>query len=763
MTDAQATIVAGQQAVGSPSAGALSIRETTIAVPQQLPPVMYPGTRMEQDAEGGISGRRLLHALRRRWLPATVLGTLLAVACAVPTYLLLPRGYQAVVWLRVRGSATLLGGGADRGEYEAYRKTQIQLLKSPVVLNAALRRPGIAALRTITDEDDPLRWLETHLEAATQSDSEILQLKLRAPVAEEAAKILNAVTACYLDDIVNQDRKDRLTRRDTLEKKYRDNQTELLAKKESLISLGKTLNSRDSDEVATTKTLTMEQLSHARNLLYEYQREQRELEGELQAAAALKQEQVDGGNGEGEDSDELLAGTDDVVEATLSRVPEVQSLEERIIRLGEAIDSQSLRSARGMNEPAVKRMISQKKSLVEQLQRVKERLRPQVEKMLVQSGADRGTAKGLSVARLSPALLKVRREMLAKSIDDTQREIDDLTVKVKALGQANADLEIRRADIEQLEAVTRQIGLQLESTAIDLTAPARVMLLEEAAVPNDDEMLKRVLLTALVGLGGLVFGAATVLSIEYARNRLSSPDEIPQAVGLKVVGTIPWIGSSRRERESEYRVAESVDGIRTMLLQGNGVREAPKVILVTSPGEREGKSSLAANLAASIARSDKRTLLVEGSLRNPSVHAALQLDPSVQGIAELLRQEVEDPNSVVQPTQIDGLFAVGSGNCDYDAIAALSRPGLGKIIRSYRETFDHVIIDAGSVHASADPLIFGQHCDVALLAAMRDVSSMPSICAAVDRLRSAGVRIAGCVVCGTREAGPAWKQRRIAS
>lgn len=760
MTEATATVVTGDQRVAVPSVGTLAVRETSIAIPSSPPPAMYPPPRADQEGEGGISARRFLHALRRRWLPAAVIGSLLSMACAVPMYLFLPRGYEAVVWLRIRSATNLLGGASDMREYEAYRKTQIQLLKSPVVLHAALRRPGISSLRTISEEDDPVRWLADSLETNAQTESEVLQLKLRAPVAEEAAKILNAVTTCYLDDIVNKDRQDRLARRDALEKKYRENQSELRSKKESVNQLAKTLGTRDSEEVATQKSLLMEHLSQVRTTLYDLQRQQRQLDEELAAAAAQRREDAENQSEESDAADDGLAGTDDLVEAALSREPEIRTLADRILQLTDAIQSQSQRSARGLNEPAVKRMIAQKRSLGEQLQLARERLRPQVASMVAQGGGDRGNGKSFSIARMSPAVVKVRQETLANSIAETQQELDEVTKTVKELGQANADLEVRRSEIDQLERVNNQIGMQLESTAIDLTAPARVTQLEEATIPTDNDVIRRLLLTGLAGIAGWFVGAGVVVLVEYARNRLSHPDEISQGVGLKVVGTIPWIGSSKRERESEYRVAESIDGIRTMLL--NGAREMPGIILVTSPGDREGKTSVAANLAASIARSDKRTLLIDGSLRNPSVHTALHLDAAARGMAELLRGEVADPNEVVQPTQIEGLFAVPAGNCDYDAIVALSKPELAKILRSFKDTFDHVVIDAGGVLGSADPLIIGQHCDVALLSTMRDVSGMSAISAAVERLRSAGVRLVGCVVCGTREASSNWKQRRIA-
>jgi hypothetical protein len=117
-------------------------------------------------------------------------------------WLYLPRGYEAVVWLRIRASGTLLSEGRS-AEYDAYRKTQLQLLRSPVVLNAALRKPGISSLRMITEQDDPQTWLARTIEPVLQGDAEVMQLKFRGSVADETAKILNAITSCYLDDIVN--------------------------------------------------------------------------------------------------------------------------------------------------------------------------------------------------------------------------------------------------------------------------------------------------------------------------------------------------------------------------------------------------------------------------------------------------------------------------------------------------------------------------------------------------------------------------------
>ncbi len=746
MSETAAVAVATEPKVPLPSVGALAVRDTALALPS-APGMPFPVAPADASGDGGLDAKRLIHALRRRWLPALALGLLTGIAVAVPVWLFLPRGYEAVVWLRIRASGTLLSEGRST-EYDAYRKTQLQLLRSPVVLNAALRKPGISSLRMITEQDDPQAWLARTIEPVLQGDSEVMQLKFRGAVAEETAKILNAITSCYLDDIVNKDRQDRLGRRDQLEKKFKENQTELRSRRETFNDLARTLGTRDSQEVATQRSLLMDQLGTARGRMVQAENDLERLEGEIAVYDLRKGEAAEfagegeAGAGEGEGADEAIA-SDDMIEAALSREPEIRALESQIAELTDAILGQAERSARGMNEPAVRRMVGRRQQILRQIEATKTKLRPQI-LGVIGSG---GTVNGGGV---SPRELVLRRQTLVKSIAKARATYEDISKQVVDLGNANADLENRKGEIDQLARVTDQIGLQLEATSLDLTAPPRVTLLEEAVVPGGNDTLKRLLLAAIAGLAGVTFGGGLVVALEYLRNRLGDAEEIPSRIGIRVIGTIPWVGKSRRGRANEYRLAESVDSIRTLILQGN--RESARVILVTSAGDREGKSSVAANLAASIARADHRTLLVEGSLRNPSVHAALQLDASTPGMAELLRGETTN-NEVVQPTAIDGLFAVTSGAVDYDAITALSRQDFPRIIQGFRDSFDHVVIDAGPVLAYADTLIMGRQSDIAIIATMRDLSSVPATLAAVDRLRSAGVRVAGCVLSGVSDSG----------
>ena len=712
-----------------PSAGSLVVRDGRDGAIAQLQPHMGPLLPQGggEHAAGGIDYTRLVHALRRRWLPATALGLLMGLLAAVPAWIFMPRGYEAVAWLRVRDKGGMLSRGRDTAEYESYKKTQLQLMKSPYVLQAALRKPGIEELETLREAGpDPVGWLSRGLIVTASPESEVVQVRLRGKKAEDVAKILNAVTTSFLDDVVNKERTERLSRRDALEKKFKENMAELRTRRETLNNLARTLGTRDSSEVATQRGLLMDHVSTLRGLLVHTQRDIAAIDAELWIAEARE-------NGEISPEEAL---PEDMIEATLSRDPQILELNDRLVRIEEAISYQEQRSARAGSEPAVRRLRAQGQELLERLEARRRELRPAVVSQLSADSAGRRAE--------TPVVLRKRREMLVKTLEDTSKEFDKLSKEVTELGKANADMDARKVELEHLQKVTDQIGIELESSAIDLNMPNRVTLIEPAGVPQGNDRLVRIALTLLTAMVGVALGGGAIVMREYLRNHVNVADDVTRRVGLRVLGTFPLVSRLGKRQNQGTVMAERGDTIRTLLAQAG--RESPKVILVTSAVEREGKTTVAAQLAASLARADRRTLLIDGDLRHPGAHVALGLELR-SGLPELLRGEL-GTDEAVQPTSIEGLFAVTGGACDYAAISALSRPDLARIIQAFRDSFDHVVIDAGPVLDVSDPLLLGQQSDAVILSVMLDVSRVPQVMAAVDRLRSVGGRLLGVIVHG---------------
>lgn len=146
------------------------------------------------------------------------------------------RHTEVVAWLRVRQSPvgeTVEGGnrGDTDADYEEYRRAQVIAIKDPEVLAAAIDLDGIAELDAIRGQADPVAWLADQIKVVAPEGSEVIQVRMgpvvRGPEAQDAARIVNAVTEAYLSNVVNKERPERIESHDTLVKKYKEKTAEL--------------------------------------------------------------------------------------------------------------------------------------------------------------------------------------------------------------------------------------------------------------------------------------------------------------------------------------------------------------------------------------------------------------------------------------------------------------------------------------------------------------------------------------------------------
>jgi capsular exopolysaccharide synthesis family protein len=174
-----------------------------------------------------------------------------------------------------------------------------------------------------------------------------------------------------------------------------------------------------------------------------------------------------------------------------------------------------------------------------------------------------------------------------------------------------------------------------------------------------------------------------------------------------------------------------------------------RVVMVTSAGAGEGKTSLASHLAVSLARAGQQTLLVDADMRKPTLHKLFGL-PLTPGLAELLKAECGMPEAV-RAVGATGLRVCPAGAVDGQALAALAKRGAGEILQAARKEFDFVIVDSCPILPVADSLLVGQHVDGVVFSVLRDVSRIPKVLAASQRLTMLGIPVVGAVVSGTTE------------
>jgi capsular exopolysaccharide synthesis family protein len=189
-----------------------------------------------------------------------------------------------------------------------------------------------------------------------------------------------------------------------------------------------------------------------------------------------------------------------------------------------------------------------------------------------------------------------------------------------------------------------------------------------------------------------------------------------------------------------------VDATRTLLLhaaQAEGIR----TVMISSAVSGEGKTSLTCQLGASLARAGQRTLIVDFDLRKPSLHELFGL-PLTPGIREIMRGEAH-ASECWRASRIEGLSVLPAGHGDHFR-SPLTQEAVQLVFEQLKGEFDFILIDSSPVLPVADALVIGQHTDGVLFSVLRDVSRIPLVTAASQRLERLGVRLLGAVFVGAK-------------
>jgi capsular exopolysaccharide synthesis family protein len=310
-------------------------------------------------------------------------------------------------------------------------------------------------------------------------------------------------------------------------------------------------------------------------------------------------------------------------------------------------------------------------------------------------------------------------------------------------------MEQREEDLKQLQQIANDMSVKLESLDIEVGAQDQIKQVQQAVPSEDINTTEHYSIVILGSLASFALACLGVAYMEFRNRRLNGPDEVDEGLGIRVIGTLP--GLSRKGLDPNHPVVaqltESIDGVRTILMH-DSTSKRRQVVLVTSPATMEGRTTVASQLAASLARAGRRTLLVDGDLRRPALHALFDA-PLEDGLCEVLRAEV-DVSDVIRPTHAEGLWLLTAGYCDIDAIHALATEQMQPVFDKLRAEYDFIIIDGAPVLGMSDALIFGQYSDGAIISVRRDQSQMPKIHQTAELLRGVGIRIIGSVVNGVQ-------------
>jgi len=223
-------------------------------------------------------------------------------------------------------------------------------------------------------------------------------------------------------------------------------------------------------------------------------------------------------------------------------------------------------------------------------------------------------------------------------------------------------------------------------------------------IPSKPNLLLNLALAMFLGLG---LGVVAAFVLEALDETLATPDDAESKLGLGVLGVIPLLerGQTTTEALADLRsgFSEAYYSLRTAL-QFSTPDGAPSILLITSARPAEGKSTTAYAIALNLARVGRRVLLVDGDLRNPSMHRVVGVE-NERGMSNLLSGSA-DLASVVQPTSLENMLFIPCGPLPPNPAELWGGDRLSKVLVEARNSFDHVVIDGPPVLGFADsPLL----------------------------------------------------------
>jgi capsular exopolysaccharide synthesis family protein len=381
--------------------------------------------------------------------------------------------------------------------------------------------------------------------------------------------------------------------------------------------------------------------------------------------------------------------------------------------------------------------------------------------------------KAAAIAGLQVALDNVDKQIVtAKTeLDDLAKKADkDRFIKSSTLGGKvlPADVLIDPTLQATIDATTAQykallerqqdlgININLRRGEAELISKAQRPLAPFAPTPSR---------TAALGVMlGLLAAAAIAVGRDQLDTRIRDAAALELASGLPVLTRIPTHAKAGADAtylpmvsDTFSAFAERVRELRTSI-RFLGATEELRSIVVTSSVPSEGKSIVAANLAAAFAQSGVRVLLVSADLRRPRLDTVFGAELGGLGLTDLITDlavatrdgfDVDIAEALATSaaaTQVDGLYVLRAGTIPPNPNEIVGSATMRRVLDTAREVFDMIIIDSPPLVAVSDAMVLGAFADGVLLVASARRSDRRLVAQSVAQLRASGLRIVGAVL-----------------
>ncbi|MHC4294309.1 MAG: polysaccharide biosynthesis tyrosine autokinase [Planctomycetota bacterium] len=700
--------------------------------PRRTPRAHPPGQPfIAGPAEGGLNAKDVLRILRKRfWMAVFVWLTVTAVICAITlVWWLFAPSYRAAAIIEVKPPSEQLTGTLrlyGKDIMDRIMLSHAQIIKSEPVLRKAADNKDVKSTAWYRkDEKDPekvLKNLNEDISVRAVPNTNYIEISMTGSAPTESEKvelatIVNAVAQAFVTESRSTVRGERLEDIGELNEQLETHKKELnLANREAELAR----EASDMPNLQERKGVLTNQLMLLHNQLSALNIERAQLGADRDA---LKEQVADG----------TIAKSPLVLQA-LDMDPTYRALRGTEINLVSEIDRLSRNF--GPKHRDMGNLNARLESVRREIDTKEKELTDQAAALLINSTE---MALGEVVAKL----LRVQKdleEVYAKATDvqNTLVQLEETFARKEKLEERIRGLEDRIMEIQLLERGEQQVLLRVP-----------------AAAPREISAPKWVVMVPLGVVLGLGLGVGLAFLLEFIDTSIKGPSDISRRVDLPLLGTVPHTDDVDEKIEDirlafvtnpNSLVCEAFRQIRTCLLF-SGPESQRRSLLITSPLPEDGRTTVAMNLAASIARDGRKVLVVDANFRQPAVRQLFGECPE-GGLSSALVGQGNWRDSVhkVEPN----LHVLPAGTMPPNPAELLGSEEMRKLIAEMVEQYEQVFIDSAPVLVVTDSCVLSTLVDGVILVVRAGENTYGIIQRTRDMLLRVGTHFVGVVLNGVR-------------